>query len=284
MGEPRVLLTGGFGFYGRHIILALREQFPNADIYVLDKHIPDDLDESIKSEIVDSFEVDITLLSEIRRAFTQVHPDVVVHTAGLNPTPLEERYRRRLQTQLWAVNVDGTRNMLQAAAESGCKAFVYTSSCCVVTDDLHGYFANINEDWPLSRTSLMYGESKVAAEDLVAAADSETMATCTIRPAVTFGEGDYILVPSIHACIAKRETPFRLGNGLNLWDVVYVGNVAYAHSLAVKNLLTTKSAHGQSFFIQNNEPISFREFCLAIWKEFGHYPPFEVSHTRSVSR
>jgi hypothetical protein len=33
---------------------------------------------------------------------------------------------------------------------------------------------------------------------------------------------------------------------MNLWDVSYVGNIAYAHALAVQNLLTTKSAHGEA--------------------------------------
>lgn len=61
-----------------------------------------------------------------------------------------------------------------------------------------------------------------------------------------------------------------------MWDTVYVGNVAQAHVLALKNLLSTKTAAREVFFIQNNEPTTFREFSLAIWKEFDHYPPFEM--------
>ena len=67
-----------------------------------------------------------------------------------------------------------------------------------------------------------------------------------------------------------------------MWDTVYVGNVAHAHALAAKNLLSTKTAAGEVFFIQNNEPITFREFTLAVWKEFGHYPPFEVQIPKSL--
>jgi sterol-4alpha-carboxylate 3-dehydrogenase (decarboxylating) len=40
--------------------------------------------------------------------------------------------------------------------------------------------------------------------------------------------------------------------------------------------LSTNTAAGETFFIQNNEPITFREFSLAVWREFGHYPAFEV--------
>lgn len=103
------------------------------------------------------------------------------------------------------------------------------------------------------------------------------MATCSLRPSVLCGPGDYQLVPAIHACIAKRETPFIIGDGLNLWDVTYVSNVADAHVLAVENLVTSRTAAGEAFFIQNNEPVTFRDFCLAIWAHFGHIPPYEIN-------
>ena len=98
------------------------------------------------------------------------------------------------------------------------------------------------------------------AEEIVLRANDGSLATCVLRPSVLCGPGDNQLVPPIHACIAKGETPFIIGNGLNLWDVTYVDNIADAHMLAVKNLLTTRTAAGEAFFIQNNEPITFREF------------------------
>lgn len=52
--------------------------------------------------------------------------------------------------------------------------------------------------------------------------------------------------------------------------------MADAHVLAVKNLLTTRTAAGEAFFISNGEPVPFRDFCIAVWKEFGHIPPFQV--------
>ncbi|KAJ5550766.1 hypothetical protein N7535_001294 [Penicillium sp. DV-2018c] len=102
------------------------------------------------------------------------------------------------------------------------------------------------------------------------------MATCALRPSVLCGPGDYHLLPSIHSCIAEHKTVFVIGDGCNLWDVTYVGNVADAHVLAIENLLSCRTAAGEAFFIQNNEPISFRDFCMAVWAHFGHIPPFEV--------
>ena len=98
----------------------------------------------------------------------------------------------------------------------------------------------------------------------------QSMPTCVLRPSVLFGKGDTQLVPPIHACLAKQETPWVVGDGSNLWDVTYVNNVADAHVLAAENLMSSKTAAGEIFFIQNNEPIPFRDFCLEIWKNFGH--------------
>lgn len=116
------------------------------------------------------------------------------------------------------------------------------------------------------------------------AACSETLLTCAIRPSVIFGPDDYQLIPSVHACIAKHETPFIIGSGDNLWDVTYINNIADAHILAVENIMTTRTAAGEAFFVSNNEPIPFRDFCLEVWKHFGHHPPFEVRIPERLAR
>ena len=89
-----------------------------------------------------------------------------------------------------------------------------------------------------------------------------------------FGEGDYQLIPSLHACIIKGEMPYVVGDGDNMWDVTYAGNVADAHVLAIENLLSTKTAAGEAIFISNEEPLPFRDFCLAVWRNFHQYPSY----------
>lgn len=53
-------------------------------------------------------------------------------------------------------------------------------------------------------------------------------------------------------------------------------NVADAHVLAVRNLLDSGTAAGEAFFITNGEPVTARDICIAVWKEFGHVPSFQV--------
>lgn len=281
MAEPTsIVLTGGLGFLGRAIVKAVQEAYPACHIIILDRALDERGIESRQK--VEVRHVDITSAADVSQAFSHIQADTVIHTAGYSPL-LNVRYSRSQEELTRKVNIDGTRNVLNAAKEAQCKAFVYTSSCCAVTDDLTGYYANIDETFPVSRKSLPYGESKVEAEELVLAANDSTFATCCLRPAVIFGEEDYQLIPSIYACIAKGEALFRLGDGQNLWDVVYVGNVADAHVLAAKNLLSSQSAVGETFFIQNNEPVTFRELCLAVWKQFEYYPPFEIYIPQSLA-
>ncbi|KAL4804799.1 hypothetical protein BDV18DRAFT_27789 [Aspergillus unguis] len=269
-----VVISGGSGFVGAAIARALAERHTECAITIIDLHPPGPT--HAVPDGASFIKADITVPDQVAKALEATQPDVVIHTAGIVPA-LAERFGRRLEKQVWQINVEGTKNMLEAAKKSGSKAFIYTSTCCVVTDYLGMPWPNIDERWPTPLTgSLIYGESKAAAEALVLQSSSAAMPTCALRPSVLCGPGDYQLVPAIHACIAKGETPFIVGDGLNLWDVTYVSNIADAHVLAAENLVSSKTAAGEAFFIQNNEPITFRDFCLAIWAHFGHTPRFEI--------
>lgn len=159
MAIPSALITGGTGFVGSAIIKALAKKYPDCLITSLDIH-PPKINYGPKSNI--SFaQADVTNIESITDAITAANPALVIHTAGLVPS-LAERYGRRLKDLAHKVNVEGTRNVLRAAQDAGVQAFIYTSSCCSVTDEMNFPYANINEQWPTSTTSLIYGESKVS--------------------------------------------------------------------------------------------------------------------------
>ena len=278
MKDASILVTGGIGFLGSAIVDALREKHSEWSITVVDLKPPRKDQVDVKYIIGD-----ITKIADVRKVVETAKPTCIIHTAGLVPD-LANRYGRRLHKRVYEVNVEGTRNMLAVAKELGTEAFVWTSSCCCVTDDMSCQYPNIDESWPTSGQSLIYGESKTIAEALVLAASDEKLSTCALRPPVLFGPEDYQFVPSVHACIAKRETPFIIGNGENMWDVMFVANAADAHVLAAENLMSVKTAAGQAFFISNNEPVPFRDLCLAIWAHFGHHPPFEMHIPEAVAK
>ena len=158
VASKKVLISGGTGFVGSAIIRALAEKHPSCAITLIDRSPP--RPQHDLPERVECMQVDVTNVHEVSKAFLTIKPDVVIHTAGIVPG-LADRFGRRLEREVWKTNVEGTRNMLSAAAENGTEAFIYTSTCCVTTDDLRMPYPNINERWPTSPTSLIYGESKV---------------------------------------------------------------------------------------------------------------------------
>ena len=72
-------------------------------------------------------EADITIPESISKAIASFRPNIVIHTAGNVPS-LAERHKRRMEAVVYKVNVEGTRNVVEASMENGVPSLVYTSS------------------------------------------------------------------------------------------------------------------------------------------------------------
>ena len=158
MTLQNVLITGGCGFVGAAIARAISEKHPECRISLLDINAPGP-NHQVPSQAM-FYRVDITTTAQVEEAMRQIRPAIVIHTAGIVPV-LAERFGRRMQSAVWKLNVEGTRILLDVSKRFGVKAFVYTSSCCVLIDDMRLPYRNVTEEWPTSQNSLMYGESKV---------------------------------------------------------------------------------------------------------------------------
>lgn len=275
-GEPRILVTGGSGFLGSRIVKALVARHPKWRISALDRRPPAD---DVKKCLAQFLEADITSAASVHNAFADYTPDLVVHTAGIVPAR-QLRYSTKQQDweRVKAINFDGTRHVLDATRSSGCTRFVYTSSCTVAIDDLDHDYYYMDESIPLGLATLHYGKSKGMAEQYVLDLKhaENGLIACALRPCTIIGPGDTAVISLIHDLIAKRETFFIVGNGDNIYDFMYIDNAVDAHILAVENLLSTKAAAGQAFFISNQEPVYFWDFLAFVWAQFGHVPTSRV--------
>ena len=152
------VITGGAGFVGGAICRALQERHKNCRITIIDLRKP--IIGPVTDERLSYVEADITCPLNISDAIRSASPEVVFHSAGIVP-PLSERYSRGMADLVSRINVEGTQNTIDAAEAAGCAALVYTSSCTAVIDDMSRDYANIDETWPVSLKSSIYGESKV---------------------------------------------------------------------------------------------------------------------------
>ena len=144
----RVLVVGA-GFLGTHILQEFQTSYSNLELSALDNR---DVGDQLKG--VDYQVGDITKLDQLEQLLAKIKPDVIVHTAS--PPPASNTSA----TIMYKVNVEGTRNLLEAAESAGIRAFVFTSSAGVVYDGKP--LINVDETVPtLAHHMDPYNGSKV---------------------------------------------------------------------------------------------------------------------------
>ena len=269
-----ILVIGGCGFLGHHIVSQLLESY-DVQVSVFDLKT-----EQNRYPSASYYDGDITSEASVRSVLQETKPAIIIHTAS--PAFVADDGKNHALYK--KVNIDGTRNLLDQAAEAGCvKAFVYTSSGSVVHDQVAD-LVNVDERWPVLKVPEQreyYAHSKAVAEELVLAANRKhkKMLTVALRPAGIFGEGDMQLIPKMLKAYEERQTKFQLGDNTNLFEFTYVGNVAYAHILAAIALINTHAlstqpldherVDGEAFFITNGTPTYFWDFARMVWSTAG---------------
>ena len=269
-----VLLVGGAGFLGLHLVQQFYTHCPETAIHVFDiRPIPENISKyfTFDRAKITFHQGDLTLEQDVLAAIAALKCDVIVHLAlPIHGMP-QEIYHK--------VNVVGTNTLLKAARASCAKALVYTSSAGVVFNGADVF--NANELWPYPRVHMDgYNETKAAAETAVMAANEPgKLLTVCLRPAGIFGPGDRQLVPGLRTAARLGQLKFQLGDNDNLFDWTYVGNVADAHVLAAQRILDALQAYklgGETFFITNDAPTYFWTLARTVWKADGHIDPYNI--------
>ena len=294
------LVTGGSGFLGRHLVDALLADGRYATVRVFD--VRDGGDGRVTTIVGDLREP-----ASIRAAVAGV--DVVFHCATASPAA-ESAANRGLMT---AVNVGGTRNVIEAVVAASVPRLVFTSSASVVFDGyvffskresisvslLTTFFTlsclsrpiffsrdldGVNESAPYARRPMdYYAATKIEGEKLVLAAAGRALANgagrlavTALRPSGIFGEHDALLVPVAVAKARAGKMKYIIGLGGNLMDWTYAGNVAAAHVLADAALAARgprAAPAGRPYFITNGDPRPFWVFMGDLLAGLGYGRP-----------
>lgn len=261
----RVLITGGGGFVGKAIARQLLQE--NVDCFVLGRNDYPEL----ASEGVTCIKGDIT---DRECTFEKIRNfDVVYHVAALAGI-----WGNR--DQFHSINVTGTDNIIEACLFNNIPALVHTSTPSVVFGGFDIEGGNEKMSYP-QRFLCHYAHTKAIAEQHILQVDQNTLKTCAIRPHLVWGPGDPHLIPRLVERGKNRKLKV-VGDGQNMVDISYIDNVATAHILAAKNLLTTAEASGKAYFIGQEKPVKLWEWVNDLFRQLN-IPPVKKKVPLSVA-
>ena len=213
-------VTGATGFLGSHVARQLLSN--GADLRLLVRATS--RTENIADLPADRVVGDLRDVESLRRGMSGC--EVVFHVAA------DYRLWSRDGRELYQSNVDGTRNILQAARDSSVRRVVYTSSVATMGFGNNGSVTD--ERTPVSLANMIgdYKRSKFMAEQLVIEAARGGQDVVMVNPTTPIGERDIKPTPTgrIVVDFLKRKFPAYVDTGLNLVDVKDCAN---GHLLAM---------------------------------------------------
>ncbi len=258
----RILVTGGTGFTGKALVRRLLDL--GHEVVALDYK------EGLKTAELREWGARVVLGSVtdaavVREAMAGV--EVVHHLAAAF------REMNVPDTYYWEVNVQGTRNVLEAALEQGVRKLVYCSTCGV-----HG---NIDhppggEDAPIQPADY-YQRTKYEAEPLVLLFHQRGLPATILRPAAIYGPGDPERFLMIFRRVARGAFPM-FGNGRTLYHPLYIDNLVDAFMAAMGDGV----GDGEAYLIADDRYLEIEDLVKRVGRALGvdvripHYPVWPV--------
>lgn len=224
MGK-KCLVTGVSGFVGGHVLRHLVD----AGHEVRGFHRKGACLDAISDVTFESVVGDLTDRTSIENAVLGC--DYVFHVGAAYALWMKD-YK-----PMYAANVDGTRNILEASRDAGCSRIVYTSTvgCVGVPNRKSKPVVPTNESAILQESQMLnpYKHSKWLAEQIALEMAKEGVPIVLVNPSAPIGPGDIKPTPTGQVIVdfIQRQMPAYLDTGLNWVDV---RDVAAGHLLAAE--------------------------------------------------
>jgi dihydroflavonol-4-reductase len=243
----RALVTGASGFIGSHVVAALASA--GAEVRGFDR------ERSTSHDGVVGDVLDRDALAHAMRGC-----DAVFHLAAVYS------FARARAREMHAVNVDGTRAVLEAAARAGVRRVVHTSSCatCGPVPGRPATEADRPPEWELA---VPYKRTKLEGERLALRAARDGLDVVVVNPTTPVGPGDSRPTPTgkMVADVARgRARAYLAGSALN---VVAVEDVAAGH------LRAHERGRAGARYLLGGENLALREVFSIVAAAAGRRPP-----------
>lgn len=241
----KVLVTGAPGWLGSTLVEALIKQGDKVRCLVL---------ENINASSLEKLGAKIVRGNLTKRETLKIDDfkgaDVVYHCAGIiHPKKIKELYE---------LNFNGTKNILDISIEAGVKRFVFVSSNSPLgVNKRRDILFTENDPYD---PYMNYGKSKMLAEEYVNKKFQEgKIETVIIRPCWFYGPNQPLRQTTFFKMI-KKGNPILFGDGKNLRSMSYVDNTVQGLILAG----TKKNAIGQTYWIADERPYSTIEIYQTV--------------------
>ena len=253
--DTKALVTGATGFVGSAVVRQLLDR--EAAVRVLTRHGSD-------RRNIAGLEVEVAL-GDLRDRDSLVR--ALAGCTALFHVAADYRLWVPEPEILYDVNVDGTRNLILAAAEAGVARIVYTSS--VATLGLNADGAPADETTPVALADMIghYKRSKFLAEQEVRKLIAERdLPVVIVNPSTPVGPRDVKPTPTGRLIVeaATGRMPAFVNTGLN---VVHVDDVAAGHLLAFE-----RGAIGERYILGGRD-MTLAEILAGIADLVGRKPP-----------
>jgi 3beta-hydroxy-delta5-steroid dehydrogenase/steroid delta-isomerase len=258
---PRVLVTGGAGYLGRHLVDALLQL--GCTVRTLDVvagPTPDSVDARI-GDIRDPS----ALHDALANIDTVFHAAAVIELSGIAPDAVRER--------AFGVNLTGTHNDIDGCLAQGVRRLVHTSTANVC---IEGPLEDADETAPYVQGFIdLYAETKVPAERAVLGANSEELRTIALRPGGLWGpgEGGFMIATFLQA-LAQDRLVATIGDGTAVADNTHVLSLVRAELLAAQTLrLRPEVVGGRPYFVTDEERFNAMTWFRPIAEGLGYRWP-----------
>jgi nucleoside-diphosphate-sugar epimerase len=256
---PIAILTGAPGWLGTNLAVMLRARDGARPLRCL---VHPAFDARARSELPPSAERvsgDVTDAGSLGALFDGAAGATVFHSAGvIHPQRVADFY---------AVNTEGTRNLIAAAQRAGVARFVHVSSNSAVgCNDTPERL--LDEDSPC-RPYMNYGRSKLLAEEIVREAGRHgAMQTVIVRAPWFYGPGQPARQTRFFTMIRRGLVPLVAG-GRSMRSMAYTDNLCEALLLCESR----PQAAGRTYWIADRRPYAMREVVDTVERlmadEFG---------------
>jgi acetylornithine/succinyldiaminopimelate/putrescine aminotransferase/nucleoside-diphosphate-sugar epimerase len=238
--EDACLITGASGFIGGHLARRLSEEGHAVRCLVR---------ESSDTRALEGLDVELAVgdLSDRASLERAVGGCRYVFHCGALVSDWATR------EEIFATNVTGTRNLLEASARAGVNRFVHFSST-----DIYGYPGGraVDETQRPGPFRNWYSQTKLEAEAEVRRAGAEhSLETVILRPATVYGPGSVEVVGEIARAIRGRNM-LLIDRGRAVAGLCYVENLIDAALIAQRH----PEAAGRAFNVTDELAITWREF------------------------